>query len=310
MSAKKTILFHRDFAGFTGGHLKVWDYYCHVRSSDSFRAEIYFTAQSIWENNPWSAIKDRHFLQQWQVENADVLFLAGMDWLALSEEQRHNPPAPVINFIQHVRHADRECPLYQFLQYPATRICVSQEVTDALNETGIVNGDIITISNGIDMGLLPKPQKKDIPLLILGLKNVEFANRLSAGLSRRNIAHRLLVKPLAREQYLSLLNRADICVFLPHKTEGFYLPALEAMLLKTLVICPDCVGNRGFCMDHKTCLSPAYQLEAFIEVLNKARHFNTTEKTQLLKAAFDVASGYSLKKERHAFLKLLSKQFL
>jgi len=58
MKNKKTVLFHRDYAGFTGGHLKVWDYYQHVLMSDVFKPEIFFTSESVWLNNPWSELKE------------------------------------------------------------------------------------------------------------------------------------------------------------------------------------------------------------------------------------------------------------
>jgi hypothetical protein len=29
--SRQSILFYRDYGGFTGGHLKVWDYFNHVR---------------------------------------------------------------------------------------------------------------------------------------------------------------------------------------------------------------------------------------------------------------------------------------
>ena len=42
--------------------------------------------------------------------------------------------------------------------------------------------------------------------------------------------------------------RARVTVLVPNPKEGFYLPALEAMALGTIVVCPDCVGNRSFCV--------------------------------------------------------------
>ena len=34
-------------------------------------------------------------------------------------------------------------------------------------------------------------------------------------------------------------------LFLPNQREGVYIPGLEGMALGTLVVCPDCVGNRS-----------------------------------------------------------------
>jgi glycosyltransferase involved in cell wall biosynthesis len=48
---------------------------------------------------------------------------------------------------------------------------------------------------------------------------------------------------------LNWINQAKITVFLPYRDiEGFYMPALEGMALGTLVVCPDCIGNRSFCL--------------------------------------------------------------
>jgi hypothetical protein len=116
MARKSTVYFYRDYAGFTGGHLKVWNYFQHVKSSDQFDAEIFFTPQSSWINNPWHEFKEQ-CLTEWNPIKADILFLAGMDWLALTEQQRLSPPAPVVNLIQSVRHADKDNQLFDFLIY-------------------------------------------------------------------------------------------------------------------------------------------------------------------------------------------------
>jgi hypothetical protein len=44
----KRVYFHRDYHDFQGGHLKVWDYFNHVDAAEGYRAEIYFTPQSVW----------------------------------------------------------------------------------------------------------------------------------------------------------------------------------------------------------------------------------------------------------------------
>src|SRR6185503_10470601 len=49
------VLFYRDFKRFTGGDLKVWDYFNHVRSSPNHTAQVRFSADSVWdETNPWN----------------------------------------------------------------------------------------------------------------------------------------------------------------------------------------------------------------------------------------------------------------
>ena len=249
-------------------------------------------------------------LSEWNPSGADILFIAGMDWLALSEQQRIFPPAPVINFIQHVRHADKKNPLYQFLKYPATRICVSQEVADAITATGQVNGTILVNSNGIEHDLFPKPLpyiKKDIPLLIIGLKEKVIAKQLSDNLLAKGINALVVATHLYRNEFLLLLNRAKRVVFLPHHTEGFYLPALEAMYLKSLVICPDCVGNRSFCLDNITCLRPDYTLENIVLAVEKSFSLSKEKRHNLIKKAHAYALNASIERERTYFLSILDR---
>ena len=52
--------------------------------------------------------------------------------------------------------------------------------------------------------------------------------------------------------------------------EGFYLPALEAMALGSLVICPDCIGNRSFCLPGRNCFRPNYDLNSVIDSVQSA----------------------------------------
>ena len=72
----------------------------------------------------------------------------------------------------------------------------------------------------------------------------------------------ILTRPVPRAEFLGLVNRARATVFLPHQTEGFYIPALEGMGLETIVVCPDCVGNRSFCLADRNCLLPAFSTQA------------------------------------------------
>ena len=71
---------------------------------------------------------------------ADILFLAGLDWRYLIDNGFDALPNPRINLIQHVRHAHEGTELHGYLRQRAVRICVSEEVAQALYATGQVNG--------------------------------------------------------------------------------------------------------------------------------------------------------------------------
>jgi glycosyltransferase involved in cell wall biosynthesis len=302
---KKIVLFHRDFQRFSGGHLKVWNYFNHVRESNQFEPRIAFTRDSKWdETNPWREARD--FVVDWKPESADVLFLAGTDWRVLQDRQALEKP--IINLLQHPRHADAKNETRKYLRHRAARICVSQQVADAINATGEVNGPVFVIPNGIDLSRLPKLdglkpsslQTRKIDMLISGFKAPDFAREIAQRLPEA----KLVVDPLPRNEYVDLLRSAKITLFVPRETEGFYLPALEGMAAGTLVVCPDCFGNRSFCLDGVNCFRPEYNLDAIIAAAN---HATKIDSQPLLERAAQTAREHSLENEREKFLSILHK---
>ena len=306
----KTVLFHRDFQEFTGGHLKVWQYFKHVADSAAHRPEIHFSASTRWdESNPW-LLQRKTTLADWAPERADVLFLGGRDWEMLPAAERDHYRRPIINLVQHVHHADPGHPLSAFLRHRAIRVCVSAEVRDAIKATGRVNGPTVVIPNGIDLADLPTPGKRPVDWLVCGLKDGRSgtARRLVKRLepSRWGRAE-FLTKLLPRPEFLAALARAKRVVLLPRETEGFYLPALEAMALGSLVVCPDCVGNRSFCRDGFNAVVPTgHDEESLFAAMQRARRLTPAQEAALVENARATATEHTLPRERAAFHELLA----
>ena len=308
----RTVLFHRDYQGFTGGHLKVWDYFRHAEHLDGWQAMIYFSQDSRWnEGNPWSVHREEA-LTIWEPEKADVLFLGGYDWRMISEAERARYGKPILNVIQHVHHADPAHPLSEFLPHRAVRICVSTEVQDAILATGRVNGPTVVIPNGIDLADLPGRQARTTDWLVCGLK--EGKSRVAKALGKRLAkagdwgSVEVLTKLMPRAEFLAAMARARRVVLLPRETEGFYLPALEAMALGCLVICPDCVGNRSFCRDGFSAIVPASSGEDDVfAAMEAVRRMSGVQEAAMLGNAAAVAAEHSLERERAAFGELLAR---
>jgi len=300
----RKLLFHRDFRGFSGGHLKVWDYFKHTKESAFFEPEIYLSPFSLRDTlNPWFASGEKD-LTEWKPVEADALFLAGLDWLAVPEDCAK----PVINLVQGLRHALPEDPRYAFLRRRATRICVSQQVADAIVSTGQVNGPVFAISNGLDLAnLTVSVKERDIPVLIAGYKEPHFAEVLSDSLRTRGIPAFCLAKKILRSEYLSLVARSQVTVCLPNQLlgEGFYLPALEGMALGALVVCPDCVGNRDFCIDGYNCFMPEYSTQALSAACLEALHSDAAHIHSILKNSRTVAESHNLEAEKKSYLGIL-----
>lgn len=306
---KQTVLFHRDYLRFQGGHLKVFHYFQHLQSSASYLPYIYFTEQSLQDSdNPWQGSQS---LATWRPADADILFLAGLDWQAVLQhpeflQQRAN--IPVINLIQGLSHAEPKDRKYAFLRERAIRICVSEQVSEAIQATGQVNGPIFTIPNGIDLASLPKPlakDKKDLDLLIVAIKKPDLGLALAQTLADQTNKIHTIHQLIPRPEFLKLLNRAKTVICLPHLAEGFYLPALEAMALGALVICPDCRGNRSFCIDQYTCLRPVYELPAILAAFQQAKSLDELSRNTLLTRAKQQVALHSLEHEAEQFLAIM-----
>jgi hypothetical protein len=305
--SKQLVLFHRDFRAFTGGHLKVWDYFNHVASSPTHESRIAFSPESKWDStNPWSG--SRGHVVEWEPEKADMLFLAGTDWRILPEAERKHFGKPIINLIQHPRHADPKSELRGFLKNRAVRICVSEEVADPIKATEEVNGPVFAIPNGIDLSSVPKGKpwnERAIDVLICGVKAPELARDVPAAFADQNWTIQCLTKWIPRQDYLALLSNAKITVFLPRPVEGFYLPSLEGMAAGTVVVCPDCLGNRGFCEDKVNCFRPKYATDEIALAARIALQQSQVERTRMLENAAATVRMHSLERERESFARIL-----
>ncbi len=317
----KKVLFVRDFKELTGGHLKVWHYYNHFKQIPGYNPVIYFTRDSVFNSiNPWINEKI-FFLDELNSTNLDfdLIFLDGLDWELVPRSLLDK--LPVINLIQHVQHAFKDNKRFKYLKQRAVRICVGTEVEKAIKSTGIVNGPIFTIPNGIDIEYLKrikKPiKKRDIDLLIIGMKNwsmskkfyyiikslKKFISFYSSTFKLKNIV--LLNLFIRREELLKYMARSQITVYFPQKYEGFYLPALEGLILGTIVICPDCIGNREFCVDKVNCFMPRYRLTDITISLMKLLKLNPTQLETIKQNAISIAKKHSLEMEKEKLKEIL-----
>src|SRR5690606_6535511 len=111
---------------------------------------------------------------------------------------------------------------------------------------GRVNGPVHVIEAALELPAVPAPPARDEAVFIGALKQPVLGRALAAELQARGRNVLLADQWQARADYLGRLGRCSIAVLLPNPTEGFYLPALEAMALGTAVVVPDCLGNRAY----------------------------------------------------------------
>jgi glycosyltransferase involved in cell wall biosynthesis len=112
---------------------------------------------------------------------------------------------------------------------------------------------------------------------------------------------RLLTERLPRAAYLRELQAANVTVFLPNVTEGFYLPALEGLAAGTLVVCPDCIGNRSFCLPGYNAFRPSFAVDELVAAAESALALSPERAAEMRANGRATAERYSLRQEREAF---------
>jgi glycosyltransferase involved in cell wall biosynthesis len=102
------------------------------------------------------------------------------------------------------------------------------------------------------------------------------------------------------------MRRARVTLFLPNETEGFYLPALEGMALGTIVVCPDCVGNRSFCIPGVSAFRPAFRFDDLVQDTEAALTMEDSAAEALRRGSVATVRNYSLDTERRRFHQVLA----
>jgi glycosyltransferase involved in cell wall biosynthesis len=295
------VLFHREYRQFQGGHLKVFDYFNHVRAAEGFEPSIYFSAGAI-RDHPWRG--DPAIVDRYDPSAADILFLAGMDWRALDGYPSIEDEIPVINLLQGVRHGEPGHVLSTVLGRRAIRVCVSEQVADVVRSSGLCNGPVLTIPIGIDLGEVEGDRPKPRTVFIAGLKDPALARAVAGALASRGIDVDCQIERIARREFLDRLGLAEIAVVLPHRAEGFFLPAIEAMAAGCAVICPDCIGNRSFCLDGETCLVVPFQALTIVAAVHRLLS-DTALARKIASNGRDMAQRHDIVAERLKFQQLL-----
>lgn len=300
----RKILFIRKFKKLSGGQIKVREYFEHCLQHPKLAPYVYFTPDSCYAQAPlWRDVPPERIARELVPEAYDALFIAGKDWDLLPDDLQD---VPIINLVQHVKHAEEGNARFAYLQRAAYRICVSPEVFAAISPHA--NGPACVIPNGIALDLFaPKTEKRRNAILLWARKNPALGQRLHEALLARGYGSSLLVDYLPREKFAEALQRAEIFVALTNPTEGFYLPALEGMAGGCAVVCADAVGNRGFCVHEKTCLAPAWgDFQEHLRMIERLAQDDGL-KQALRRDGAEQAQKFSLQNERARFYEFLAE---
>lgn len=295
----------------SGGILKVCDYMKHALEFDALNTRIYVPR----ENNLTSLSKSPLFTVRHRVQytidwsEVAILVISGWGWERFVPAQfSDNPPFIILYIVQSFAKIDPLDRRFTNLKSPAIRICVSAPLGRALNDIDGVNGPVHVIPAGIRVSEVQESaeRNRDIDVCIVGLKNPQLATTIHNYFLHQGFKICLLTERVSRTSFLNKISRARVATFLPERVEGFYLPALEAMALGTLVVCPDVRGN-DYVIDGHNAVVPAYTLEAIVAAVEFSLRLSLDVITVITKNAETTALSHDIHNERAAFQKLLQR---
>jgi hypothetical protein len=313
--ARPKVLFLRRIRAFRGAHLTAWNCFGHLAASGVYDPFIWFSEDSIrGAENPWSAVPDR-VVAAWRAEDYDALVVGGRDWKFLTPEERDRPPLPVLHLVCHVKRADPADETFGFLRHPAIRVCISDEVAARVAASGVVRGPVHANPHGLDTSGFP-PVRADaarrVDVLVAGVKRPDLAGEIGRRLAKNPAVAgsrvEVLTERLPRAEFLSRVAAARVVVLLPNPSEGFYRPLLEAMALRTFVVCPAFVGSGVACAAGDDCLMPPYDTEAVVEAAANALRLPPARRAAMVEAAFKKATRRTIEDERRGFLAILEAE--
>ena len=287
----KSISFHRQYLGYTGGHQKVRDYLDHFCSMN-FSPMLYLEGQASTKKDLFSGISNVEYQTHYQPEKASIAFLAGMDWQPyLASSAKHSL---IFNLIQHVRHGDKNEQLFEFLAQPAVRLCVSNSVKQAIEPFS--NGPCHVVKIGTSLSTLKV--KKQHSLYILANKQPDLGQDIYEWAIKKGISTKLQTTKEERIETLKGMASSHVTLSLPNKSEGFYLPGIESMFYSDMAVVPYCVANKEYYSPRANLIIPTYTEEAIKESIIQALNMNSPSLLIKKWVGRRIAKQYSLESER------------
>jgi hypothetical protein len=309
----KTVLFYQHFGMknvVRGAHHKTYDFYHHILDFDGYKPVIYFDETSLWEPNiPWFHLFDRMPTLKDLSTEPDILFLnSGKDWIKYTNHRNIADNTPIVSPVNNFRAVNPEHPAFQFLNTKAIRLCPSYELYEAVEQHPNTNGQTIYLPNGV--GITDEAQSlkhnKKFDVLIVGNKNPELARAIFQSINKSDLSIEVIDGWISKEDFQNKLALSRISVHCPKVVEEHYIPGVEALMLDSLLIIPDCVGNRSYSIDKKTCLLTSYDLEGMVTTLNKMLSMSKAEQQTMLDNAREASHVFQIQHEKDQLLKVLN----
>lgn len=311
-----------------GGIAKVLDYAVHAARQDR---EVVFCCNDLSYPNLTSPLFDKPYFKRFgdsiricDSENLgpradDILFFtlpSSHERLSMLYASVGLSKASFIHLLQNVRLSNTAFDngySFRLLPKPMHRICITQEVVDAVSPYVGALDMLELIPHGFDFDAFARAPEQDDPISInfntfkgpLGGKIVQRYN------TDARVTKVWVSNPGISWQHLQR-NYRKTSLFLgtPLPEEGLYLPGLEAMAAGHFVITPDAFGNRFYCDFEENCAKvPWGDVEAYQARIEWAIENWHDDAFEMRKKAHAKAAGLGLESECKHFAQSLQSRY-
>ncbi len=225
----------------------------------------------------------------------------------------------LVHLIQNVRHANiffqGGCAT-DILGLPMTRICITQEVQDAIEPWVLEKERCYLVPHGFDFDYfvqeLEGAGKTRLSTVLYNTFKSGIGRIIKERYQQRGgMASFIEIgSGIKWDDLRKAYHSADIFIGTPLLEEGLYLPAMEAMAAGNLTIVPDAKGNRFYCDFGKNCIQVEYgDIDAYVNILLFLTDSNNLSPytIKIMKAGQETVRDLGLSNERKLFGSILEQ---
>ncbi|MFT7476498.1 MAG: hypothetical protein ACI81L_003453 [Verrucomicrobiales bacterium] len=314
------------FWGMAGGVIKILDYADHLAQSGiettmwtpplPIRDELVYSLPVVSRLVEHRSIdvRDLHNLS-FDEDKPWVMFTEPTHRKNIDDATMEPLGRRLIHLIQGTRHADPRWQNgynYRLLHRPMSRVAVSHQVAAAIRPLADRTFDLRTIVEGHDCDYFTArptaasaPASRPLRVLYNTWKS-DLGDRVAAAMAGDSRVRFIAVRtPLGWSSLRNRYHGADVMLCTPGPAEGFYLPGLEAMAARAVVVTALVGGNEAYVDPGQNALVATFDdVESHVVALTRLIDDGQLRE-RLLESGSATCANHTLERERTDLLDIL-----
>ena len=236
--------------------------------------------------------------------------------VALAALPSGGSPHRIVHLVQNIRHTNprwRAGYPTRLLTRPATRIAINDIVADEIRPWVDTRSDlhVVALGHDTDYFAFDRPDTWDGNHVTVGYTTWKSSvgDRVAERLADDpRFSFEVLRDTASWAEVRDLYHRCDVFLCTPEPQEGLYLPGLEAMSARALVVTPDCGGNMAYCRPGDNVLLVPYDDDAaYATALAQLAGTDLEEVRRMRAAGRAVLPLFDLERERAGLADVLDR---